>query len=78
MLRICKLSDLELQQVIAVLENHPSSLINKVYTKPIIFDIGFSRSATGFRHEFLECNLVKLYHTHVMDGIGASLEEIYE
>ena len=78
MLRICKLVDLELNQVIAILENIPSALINKVDTKPIILAIGFSRSATGFRHEFLEGNILQMYHTHMMDGIGASLEEIHE
>ena len=78
MLRICKLGDLELQQVIDVLENIPSALINKVDTKPIILAIGFSRSATGFRHGFLEGNLVQMYHTHVMGGICASLGAIHE
>ena len=47
-LKICKLSDFELHQVISVLESLPSFLFNKGDTKIIIFDTGCSRSTTGF------------------------------
>ena len=37
-LKICKLSDFELHQVIYVLDILPSALLNKGDTKPVIFD----------------------------------------
>ena len=78
MLKICKLSDLELQQVRAVLESLPSALLNKVDSNPIILDTGCSRSATGFIYDFWGGTIVHLCHTHLMGGIGASLEATHE
>ena len=77
-LKILKLRAAELHQVRYVFENLPSYLLNKGDTKPIISDIGFSRSATGFRYDFVEGTLVQLCHTHPVNGIGASLEAKHE
>ena len=57
-LRISKLSDSGLHQVRYVLEIIPLTLINKGDTNPIILDTGFSKSATGFRYDLVEGNLV--------------------
>ena len=72
MLRIWKLSELELQQVISILESIPSDLLNKGDTKNIILENGLSRSDTGFRYYFVEGTLVNLFHNHGMDGIDDS------
>ena len=77
-LKIYKLSDFELQQLRSVLESLPSALINKGDTKPIILDTCFSRSATGFRYDFVEGTLAQLFHPHLMGGIGSTLEENHE
>ena len=60
------------------MESLTSALLDKGDTKPIILDTGCSRSATGFRYDFVEGSLVRLRHTHLMDGIGASLESTHE
>ena len=77
-LKICNLSDFELHQVRYVLESIHSTLPNKRKPKPIILYSGFSRSDTGFRNDFMEGDIVRLCHTHVMDVIGASSEANHE
>ena len=57
-LRISKFSDFGLHQIRYLLENIPSTLINKGDTNPIILDTGFSKSATGFRDGLVEGDLV--------------------
>ena len=52
-LKICKLSDFELQQVKYVLESLTSALIHKGDTNPNILENGCTRSVTGFRDDFL-------------------------
>ena len=76
-LKICKLSAFELHQVRYVLESLSSGIINKGGTKPIILATGCYRSYTIFRDDFVEGDLVWLCHTHLMDGVGASLEETH-
>ena len=73
-LKIYKLSDFELHQVISALESLPSTLLNKCYTKPIILYTGCSINTTGFIDDFMEGTIVWLYHPHLMDVIGPSLE----
>ena len=73
-LKICKLGDFELQQVIFFLEILSSDLLHKGDTKPIILGTVWSRSATGFRYDFVEGNIMQIYHPHLIGGIGASLE----
>ena len=58
-LKICKLSDFELHQVRYVLESLPFNLL-KSDTKPTILETGYSISATGFRYDFVEGNIVRL------------------
>ena len=77
-LRICKLSNFELNQVRYFLESLPSALINKGDTKPIILETGFSRSANGFKYDFVEGTLMQLCHTQLMDIIGDYLESTNE
>ena len=77
-LKICKLSDFKLHQLRYVLKSLTSEIINKDDTNPIILDNGCSRSATGFRDDFVDGNIVWLCHTHLMKGIGASLEATHE
>ena len=77
-LKIYKLINFELNQVISVLEIIPSDLRNNGDTKPILLDTGCSKSSTGFKEDFLEGTLVQLFHTYLMDGICASLESTHE
>ena len=77
-LNICKLSDFKLHQVRSVLEIIPPALLNKGDTKPIILYAGCSRIDTEFINNFMEGDLVSIRHTHLMDGIGASLGETHE
>ena len=60
-LRICKLSNFELNQVRYFLESLPSALINKGDTKPIILDTGFSRSDTRFKVIFVKGTILHIY-----------------
>ena len=73
MLKIFILSDLELQKVRTVLKSLLSDLLDKYSTKPIILDTDWSKSATGFRDDFVEATLVQILHTHLMYGIDESL-----
>ena len=52
-LNICKLGDFERHKVRSVLGSLPSYLINNGDAKPIILDTGCSKSATGFRDDFV-------------------------
>ena len=60
MLKVCKSSEFELNQVRSILYSLASALINKGDTTPIILDTGSSISDTGFRDDFLEGTLVQL------------------
>ena len=62
-LKICNLSEFELQQVISVLGILQYDLLNKGDTKPII-DTVCSRIATGFRYDFMEGTIAQLFHPH--------------
>ena len=59
-LKICKLSNFELHQVRHVLESLPSNLLNKSDSNLTILEAGYSISATGFRYDFVEGNIVRL------------------
>ena len=77
-MKICKLSDFEMHQVISVLDIITSYLINKGETKPIILHTGWSSIDTWFIDEFMEWTIVRLCHPHLMYGIGAYSEATHE
>ena len=54
------------------------ALLNKGDTNPIFLDTGFYRNYTLFRDDLVEGALARLFHAHLMDGIGASLESNHE
>jgi hypothetical protein len=74
MLRACKLSDMDLQQVHNVLEALPFVLLHQGDIKPLIVDTGCSRSVTGFADDFFPGTLKILCHPNWMDGIDAILK----
>ena len=77
-LKICKLSNFELNQVRSVLESLLSALPNKVDTNNTILVTGFSIRDTELRDVFMEGTLVRLCHPHLMEIIGSSLEATHE
>jgi hypothetical protein len=74
MLRACKLSDMDLQQVHNVLEALPFVLLHKGDIKPLIVDTRGSRGVTGFADDFFPGTFKILCHPNWMDGIDAILK----